>query len=60
MIENKNKAIDKKNIAQYVTNEKLNHIILVDLYPYKNKVMYSLKDYEILCKRNHDIDNDTN
>ena len=60
VIENKNKAIDKKNIAQYVTNEKLNHISLVDLYPYKNKVIYSLKDYEILCKRNHDIDNDTN
>jgi hypothetical protein len=60
VIENKKKAVDKKNIKQYATNEKLNHIILVDLYPYKNKVMYNLKDYEILCKRNHDKDNDTN
>jgi len=59
VIENKKKAVDKKNIEQYVTKKKLNHIILVDLYPYNNRVMYNLKDYEILCKRNHDKDNDT-
>jgi hypothetical protein len=60
VIENKKKAVDKKTIVQYLTNEKLNYIILVDLYPYKNRVMYNLKDYEILCKRNNDIENDTN